>query len=179
MGRRRQGAVLAVAALALLFSSPQAGAVFGGDMSARAPSGDPDYAAGQAAFKARDWADLINNMLRVVARRPWHDNAHTYLGYGYRQIGDYETALSHYAKALDHHPRNRRALSYLGEAYLVLGKPDKAEEMLERLRAVCVNVAVSFSDGGFSSGCEEFNELYNRYEFFQQNGGTKDSLKNW
>ncbi|MEM7190777.1 MAG: tetratricopeptide repeat protein [Pseudomonadota bacterium] len=156
-----------------------AGAVFSGDMSPRAPSGDIDYATGQAAFKARDWSKVVNNMLRVVARRPWHDNAHTYLGYAYRQLDNYDAALRHYALALDHHPRNRRALSYLGEAYLALGDQAKAEEMLDRLRAVCINVAVSFSDGGFTSGCEEFNELWNRYEFFRLNGTMDGSLKNW
>lgn len=154
-------------------------AVFTGDMAQRAPSGDVDYATGKAGFERKDWPVVVNNMLRVVSRRPWHDNAHTYLAYAYRKMQNYDKALVHYGKALDHHPRNRRALSYLGEAYLELCEKEKAEEVMERLLKACVNVAVSFSDGGFSSGCEEYNELKASYDFYVEHGWVEGGHKDW
>ncbi len=161
---------VAVAAALTLAAVPPALAVFSGDMSARARSGDEDYAQGKDAFEAQDWPGVIEAMLRVVARRPWHDNAHTYLGFAYRKTGDYDSALKHYVLALERHPRNRRALSYLGEAYLQLDAPEKAAEVLDRLHEVCLSVAISFSDGDFTNGCDEYTALKDSYDFYVEHG---------
>lgn len=168
-----------VAAIALVGSQDPAGAVFSGDMSERARSGDADYADGQDAFKVENWQGVIEAMNKVVARRPWHDNAHTYLGYAHRKLQNYEQALIHYGKALDHHPRNRRALSYLGEAHLEMCEPEKAEEVLERLAKICQNVVVSFSDGAFNNGCEEYESLKASYEFYMEHGWVEMEGKTW
>ncbi|MEM6974409.1 MAG: tetratricopeptide repeat protein [Pseudomonadota bacterium] len=162
------GAIAVVAATAL---SPQpARAVFNGDMSPRAESGDADYAAALRARKAKDWMEMVNSLLRVVERRPWHDNAHSLLGYSYRKMGLYALAIKHYSTALELNPRHRQALEYLGEAYLQMDDVPMAEETMARLAKVCRGVALSFSDGDFSDGCNEYRILRDRYEYYQVHG---------
>ena len=140
----------------LVFDPAPALAVASGDESTRAESSDADYAAGQRAFDSEDWQGVLDNMGKVVERRPWHDNAWSRMGYAARRLGDFDLALAHYGKALDLNPRNRGALEYLGEAYLDLGRLDDAKIMLARLEAECKKVAVGFTNGGWNSGCEEW-----------------------
>jgi hypothetical protein len=61
-----------------------------------AVSNDPDYAAGLAAFERADWQGVIDNMAKVVARRPWRDNAYSLMGFASRKLGNYRRALEHY-----------------------------------------------------------------------------------
>jgi cytochrome c-type biogenesis protein CcmH/NrfG len=147
-----------IAILAILHPVP-ALAVFSGDMSPRARSGDSDYADGMEAWDKEDWPKVIEAMKKVVARRPHHDNAWSRLGYAYRKTGDYTSSLDAYNKALARNPHNRAALEYLGEAYVDLGRMDDAMEMLRRLAVECKRVALTFSDGYFTDGCEEFTDL--------------------
>jgi len=81
-GHALVGAILAAA----LLSPGSAGAVFSGAMSPRPPASDADYARTMVAREAKDWVAMLNHLLRVVERRPWHDNAHNLLGYGYRKM---------------------------------------------------------------------------------------------
>lgn len=142
-----------------LLSTPPAHAVFSGDMSPRARSSDSDYADGMEAWDKQDWPAVIDAMKKVVARRPHHDNAWSRLGYAYRKTGDYDSSLAAYDKALARNPHNRAALEYLGEAYVDLGRMDDALEMLKKLAIECRRVALTFSDGYFTDGCEEFADL--------------------
>ena len=157
-------------AIWLVCAPTAAFAVFSGDMSPRARSGDTDYANGVEAWEAKNWAGAVNALLKVVERRPWHDNAHSLLGYSYRKLGEYERSLEHYHIALDLNPRHRQALEYLGRAYLELHWPDKAVETLDRLGAVCRFVALTFSDGDFSDGCTEYRSLNQALDFYRKTG---------
>jgi tetratricopeptide (TPR) repeat protein len=167
MGVRR--AALA-AAFAAAMVPGAAWAVFSGDMSPRAPSGDADYAAGVKAREGKDWRGSIEALKRVVERRPWHDNAHALLGNSYRRIGEYELALAHYHRAIELNPRHRQALEYLGQAYLQMHWPEKAEETLGKLREVCRTVALTFSDGDFTDGCDEYRLLRTAMETYAATG---------
>jgi hypothetical protein len=78
-------AALAVVLAGLIALAPASTrAIMSGEESKLAPSGDADYAAGKAAFQAEDWPGTVANLTMVVMRRPWHDNAHTMLGYAWR-----------------------------------------------------------------------------------------------
>ena len=149
----------------LLAPAPAAAVMSGGE-SARSESSDKDYAAGIRAFDAKDWQGLVDNMQKVVARRPWHDNAFSYLGFGYRKLGRYDEAIAHYNKALELNPRHRGALEYLGETYLELDRPEDAKAALDRLEKVCKHMAVGFSNGGWKSGCEEWEALLEVYDAY-------------
>lgn len=145
-------------------------AVFSGDMSPRAESGDPDYAAAVRARRAGDWAGMVEALGAVIARRPWHDNAHNLLGYGYRRLGRYDEALAHYETAIRLNPRHRQAMAYLGMAYLHMARPDLAAATLDRLGRVCRQVALTFSDGDFTDGCEEYRALRRTIALYRETG---------
>lgn len=144
--------------LALLSAAP-AMAIMSGEESARAPSSDADYAEGKAAFQRDDWHATIIALDRVVARRPWHDNAHNMLGFASRKLGQWDKAYAHYAKALELNPRHKQALEYLGEAYLEQGRTDEARAVAVRLTKVCAFVVMGFDHQGWKSGCEERDDL--------------------
>jgi tetratricopeptide (TPR) repeat protein len=149
--------VLAVAWLVAL-AAPAAAVMSGGE-SRRAPSSDADYAAGTAAFERKDWPAVIEHLAKVIERRPWHDNAHSLMGFAYRKLGDYDRSLRFYSTALELNPHNRGALEYLGEAYLEMDRLAEAEAVLVRLEQECKRIAVGFSNGGWKSGCEEWQDL--------------------
>lgn len=136
-----------------------AAAVFSGDMSPRAPSGDKDYAAGMEAWEKEDWTGVVKHMAQVVSKRPHHDNAWARLGFAHRKMRKYEASLFAYGRSLQLNPHNRAALEYLGEAYVETGRFVEAIETLERLRMECRRVELTFSDGAFSDGCNEFKSL--------------------
>jgi tetratricopeptide (TPR) repeat protein len=148
---------------------PAADAIMGDDPDAwGAPSGDVDLDAGKAAFEREDWPAVVESMSKVVARRPWDDVGHTLLGLAYRKLGHYDLSLRHYGRALELNPHNRGALEYLGEAYLELGQPAAAGQMLERLRVACLRVA---KDGApWQSECEEWVDLKAAYDAYLLEG---------
>ena len=77
-------------------------------------------------------------------------DAYNWLGYAYRNQGDYEQSFANYNKALLIDPRHRGAHEYIGEAYLKTGNVAKAEEFLKRLDSLC------------TFGCAEYTELKNK-----------------
>jgi tetratricopeptide (TPR) repeat protein len=155
----RMSLILAGALSALVLAGGPALAVFSGEMSPRARSGDSDYADGIEAWEKENWPAVILAMEKVVARRPHHDNAWTRLGYAYRKLRNYDKSLSAYDRALTRNPRNRAALEYLGEAYVELNRIGEAKSMLDRLAAECRRISLTFSDGKFADGCDEFGDL--------------------
>jgi tetratricopeptide (TPR) repeat protein len=58
--------------------------------------------------------------------------------HAYRHVGKLDDAFRHYERALALNPRHRGAHEYVGEAYLMAGKLEKAEEHLAKLRSICV-----------------------------------------
>jgi Flp pilus assembly protein TadD len=141
-------------------------AVFSGDMSPRARSGDADYADGIEAFDAKNWQGVVDAMRKVVARRPHHDNAWTRLGFALRKLGRYEESIEAYNTAITLNPHHREAMEYLGEAYLRLDRLADARAVLARLDGECKRVALVFTDGDFRDGCGEFKELKTKIDAY-------------
>ena len=158
------GATVGVVAALLAAVPLPAQAIMSGEESKLAPSGDPDYAAGKEAFQSQKWQIAIANLTMVVLRRPWHDNAHTMLGYSWRKLGNYDRAFEHYQTALTLNPRHRGALAYLGGAYLDLGRTADADATYRELAAVCQFVVMGFDNDGWFNGCDELDALQAEYE---------------
>ncbi|WP_075215523.1 tetratricopeptide repeat protein [Mongoliimonas terrestris] len=161
----------------MVAAPPAAHAVFSGDMSPRAPSGDPDYAAGMAAWEKEDWAGVVTHMAQVVSKRPHHDNAWARLGFAHRKLKRFEASLTAYGRALSINPHNRAALEYMGEAYVELGRYVEAVEVLDRLGTECKRVELTFSDGDFGNGCKEFTALRTLIELV--GGDTSTVVRSW
>lgn len=108
---------------------------------------DPDFTAGRAAIDRQQWAEAVSLFSRVANKDPKNADAFNYLGFAYRNQGNYAEAFKHYATALQIDPRHKGALEYQGEAYIKTGNMAKAEENLAALDRIC------------TFGCAEFTEL--------------------
>jgi len=135
-------------------------AVLSDSESSRQVSSDPDYAAGLAAFQRAEWQNVLDTMARVLARRPWDDEAQNLMGFASRQLGNYRQALGYYQKALELNPHHRGALEYLGETYLEMGCPTQARMILARLEAACKRLMGNTANDGWPAGCHEWTELH-------------------
>lgn len=121
-------------------------------MSSVAPDADwaqlePDFMAGKKALVAEDWNDAIAAFELAALRDPLNADIQNYIGYAYRRLRQLGPAMGHYQRALMLNPRHRSAHEHLGEAYLMLGEPAKAEQLLTALENLCL------------IPCEEYDDL--------------------
>jgi Flp pilus assembly protein TadD len=115
--------------------------------SAPAPAASSDYQAGEKAVKEGRYQDAVALLTKVVQREPDNADAHNYLGFSLRKLGDLDKAQAHYRTALQLEPNHKAALEYYGELFLQIKDLPRAEEQLTRLQRVC------------PSGCTERAEL--------------------
>jgi len=99
---------------------------------------DPDFAAGKKALAAGDWNAAIAALKLAALRDPLNADIQNYIGYAYRRLRELGPAMGHYQQALMFNPRHRSAHEHLGELYLVLGAPAKAEQHLAMLKGICL-----------------------------------------
>ena len=126
------------AALPLLLLAPPLAADPSEETPAAATAGDPDYAAGRNAVAAGEWERAVALLAKAVLRDNRNADIHNYLAFAYRHVGDFAHAFAHYEEALRLNPRHRGAHEYIGEAYLLVDQPQKAEEHLAALRQICL-----------------------------------------
>jgi tetratricopeptide (TPR) repeat protein len=108
---------------------------------------DPDFKAGKKALRAANWNGAITAFELAALRDPTNADIQNYIGYAYRRLRQIGPAIGHYQKALMLNSRHRSAHEHLGEAYLVLGEPAKAQRLLEALENLCL------------LPCEEYDDL--------------------
>ncbi len=92
------------------------------------------------------YADAIKMIKKHIKKDANSADAYNYLGFSYRKSGNLPEAFKAYDKALALDPKHLGAHEYLGEAYLMNKEPEKANEMLKRLKELCGN-------------CEEYLDL--------------------
>jgi len=126
-------AIAPIVLIALVATAPplRADADFGGS--------PPESALSKAeqAIKARDWRNAMFYLQKAEREEPKNANVYNWEGYVSRQKGELDRAFEYYAKALKLDPNHRGAHEYIGETYLLAGKPDKAREHLARLQQIC------------------------------------------
>jgi len=108
---------------------------------------DPEFKAGKKALAAEDWNGAIGAFEVAALRDPLNADIQNYIGYAYRRLRQLGPAMGHYQQALMPNPRRRSAHEHLGEAYLMLGEPAKAEQVLTALGNLCL------------IPCEEYDDL--------------------
>ncbi len=99
---------------------------------------DPDFAAGKKALVAEDWNGAIMALKLATLRDPRNADIQNYIGYAYRRLHQLGPAMQHYQYALLLNRRHRSAHEHLGELYLVLGEPAKADQQLATLEEICL-----------------------------------------
>jgi Flp pilus assembly protein TadD len=120
---------------------------------------DPDYAAGKKAIELKDWQAAVKSFSSAALRDTRNADIQNYLGYAYRNAGQFDLAFKHYDRALALNPRHRGAHEYLGEAFLLVNQPAKAEEHLAALQKICL------------IPCEEFEDLKKKIDAYRNSGG--------
>jgi Flp pilus assembly protein TadD len=107
---------------------------------------DPDFAAGKKALLAEDWKGAIAALKLAALRDPRNADIQNYIGYAYRRLRQFGPAMHHYQQALALNRRHRSAHEHIGELYLVLGEPAKAEQQLAMLDDICLIPCVETDD---------------------------------
>ncbi|MFO1162830.1 MAG: tetratricopeptide repeat protein [Reyranellaceae bacterium] len=132
-------------ALSLAFAAT-AFAAGGADPAPTKPV-DPNFTRAKAMIEARDYKGALPLLQQVVAKDGKNADAYNLMGYATRSSGDPTGSLQYYQQALAIDPRHLGAHEYIGEAYLMLGRVQDAEQHLARLDSLCV------------FGCSEYRML--------------------
>jgi tetratricopeptide (TPR) repeat protein len=77
-----------------------------------------------------------------------HPDVANYIGYAFRRLGDFGDSKAWYDKALASDPKHVRTWSYYGMWHAEQGNRLKAEDFLQKVRALCGNTT-----------CKEYVEL--------------------
>jgi cytochrome c-type biogenesis protein CcmH/NrfG len=96
-----------------------------------------DYERGRAALDRLDWKGAIAALESAARHDPQDAEFQNLLGYAHRNSGNMDAAFKHYFRALELNPYHRGAHEYIGRAYLMTDKPDKAVEHLKALERQC------------------------------------------
>ncbi len=100
----------------------------------------------------KNWLGAVATLNAYTRANPQSADGYNLLGYSYRQLQRYNESLDAYQLALTLDPRHRGAHEYIGEAYIALGRLDKAREHLDALDKICF------------LPCEEYRDLKRSYE---------------
>lgn len=119
-------------------------------MGADTPEAQPsvDLAKARALIAKKDWSAAITELERLARRDKTDADVQNLLGYSYRNAGQVDKAFAAYNNALRLDPRHKGAHEYIGVAYLLAKQPEKAQEHLAKLKAIC---------GG--ERCDEYQDL--------------------
>lgn len=143
--------LLSVAAMIVALSTAAlaAGGGGGGESLGTSPARpvDPNFARAKVEIEARNYAAAMPLLQQVVARDPQNADAYNLMGYATRKSGDANGSLRYYTTALQIDPKHLGAHEYVGEAYLMLDRPQEAEQHLARLDSLCL------------FGCSEYRML--------------------
>ena len=134
--------LLSLAAMTLVFSTAAlaSGGGGGGESAGTSPAKpvDPNFAQAKVAIEARSYAAAMPLLQQVVAKDPQNADAYNLMGYATRKSGDANGSLQYYTTALQIDPKHLGAHEYIGEAYLMLDRPQEAQQHLARLDSLCL-----------------------------------------
>ena len=91
----------------------------------------------KVAIAQEDFDRALEYLEQVRDDDPNNADAWNLTGFSLRKTGKYEASEKAYTKALVIDPKHSQAIEYMGELYLTLDKPAKAESLLARLENLC------------------------------------------
>ena len=86
--------------------------------------------------------NLLDSLKNGNTAEAWN-----YRGYATRKLGRTDEGIGYYQRALAIAPDYAKAREYLGEAWMVKGRPDLAKEQLKMIAGIC------------GHSCEEYRDL--------------------
>ncbi len=121
-------------------------------------SANAEYALAQTAITQQDYQNAVTHLHNVLATQPENPDVLNLMGFSKRKMGDQTGAMEYYDKALSLQPNHVGANEYLGELYLEMKLPAKAEERLAVLQQAC-------------GSCEEYTELKEKIDQYKATNG--------
>lgn len=106
---------------------------------------DELYEEGRGLAKAGQYEWALE-VLGVIANKD-DPKVLNYIGYSHRKLGDFQTGMGYYKKALALNPDYVLAREYLGEGYVANGQVDLAKVQLAEIEKRC------------GTTCEEYQDL--------------------
>lgn len=86
--------------------------------------------------------NLLDTLKNSNTAEAWN-----YRGYATRKLGRTDEGIGYYQRSLALEPNYAKAREYLGEAWMVKGRPDLAKEQLKIIAGIC------------GQSCEEYRDL--------------------
>lgn len=86
--------------------------------------------------------NLLDTLKNPDTREAWN-----YRGYATRKLGRTDEGISYYQRSVALDPRYARVREYLGEAWMIKGRPDLARAQLATIKSLC------------GVDCEEYRDL--------------------
>lgn len=86
--------------------------------------------------------NLLDSLKNANTAEAWN-----YRGYATRKLGRTDEGIGYYQRSLAIEPNYAKAREYLGEAWMVKGRPDLAKEQLKVIAGIC------------GQNCEEYRDL--------------------
>ena len=123
------------------------------------------YKEAMDAIQAQKYAQAIPILENWVAGHSNDADGFNWLGFAYRKTGKLDPAFKAYNRALGIDPQHKGAHEYIGEAYLMANRPDKAEEHAKILAQLC------------PASCEELNDLRAAIVAYKQQGSPRPTAK--
>ena len=114
----------------------------------------------QKLIEGEKYQQAITELDKALADAPDDADLLNLLAYSNRKLGNFDSAMDYYLKALKIEPDHRGANEYLGELYLQLGQPEKAEERLSVLDKECF------------FGCDEYDDLKQAIEEYRKKNAS-------
>jgi Flp pilus assembly protein TadD len=133
-------ALLASIALLLAAASGLARAAASDDTMSAINAARASYEQGKAAMARKDWPAAIRAFEEAARKDPGDAEFQNLLGFSHRSNGNMDAAFRHYLRALELNPRHRPTHEYIGRAYLMTDRPEKAIEHLHFLEKECPEV---------------------------------------
>jgi len=86
--------------------------------------------------------NLLDTLKNPDTREAWN-----YRGYATRKLGRTDEGIGYYQRSIALDPRYAKVREYLGEAWMIKGRPDLAREQLKTIAGLC------------GTKCEEYRDL--------------------
>jgi tetratricopeptide (TPR) repeat protein len=119
-----------------------------------------DYAVAMRLIHHQQYAEAIPHLDSALAQRPRNADVLNYEGYTHRMVGDYQSSLDYYKRALEIDPDHKGVHEYLGELYLQMNDQASAQKELATLASLC------------PSGCDERDALTKALAGYAPPAGT-------
>jgi tetratricopeptide (TPR) repeat protein len=153
-------AIVCMATPAISMGSGGSGMGYGGGGMMSGAATFDDYAVAMRLIHHQQYAEAIPHLDAALSQRPRSADILNYEGYTHRMVGDYQSSLDYYKRALAIDPDHKGVHEYLGELYLQMNDQASAQNELTTLATLC------------PSGCDERDALTKALASYAPPAGT-------